>query len=77
MHTNPIVMLLAMIFAALAFTGCEKEETTGALTQECTDIRTEPECKQCCLGAGASEYDFDKIDDDDGDLLCTCVKPAL
>ena len=76
MHTNPIIVLLAMIFAGLAFTGCEKGQTDGAPTQDCADVRTEAECSQCCLSAGASEYDWDKIDDDDGDLLCTCVKPT-
>ncbi len=39
-------------------------------------LESEPECKECCLGAGASEYDFDTIDDDDGEQLCTCIKPT-
>lgn len=76
MKNNPIFILMAIILAACALVACEKEAPTGALTQDCADVMTEPECKQCCLTAGASDYDFDTIDDDDGDRFCTCVKPT-
>jgi len=66
------LLFFACLFATM---GCEQKQS-GSLTQECNDILTEPECKQCCLSAGASEYDFDLIDDDDQDLMCTCIKPT-
>lgn len=71
-----IFILFAVLGIALA--GCDSDkgmqDVDGVTPSEvCKGELTEPNCEQCCLKAGATEHDYEPIDD--GDPRCTCVTP--
>lgn len=74
----PRLLVVVMTTLALVLVGCDSQSAKPnqemSPSEQCRGELTEPTCEQCCMKAGATEHDFDPVDD--GDPRCTCFAPT-